>query len=119
MISSTLQRLDSIHSNSLKNASGGVGQPPPEELELVTEPKWANDLSLGLVFIVDANFQYYIICLYCCKLIFFLLLHFLQQALEERSSLQSLNSQLQHKLAEYFKKKKVSCYEKVLSGKDL
>ncbi|XP_020613200.1 coiled-coil domain-containing protein 96-like [Orbicella faveolata] len=29
-----------------------------------------------------------------------------QQALEERSSLQSLNAQLQHKLAEYFKKKK-------------
>ncbi|KAK3705171.1 hypothetical protein QZH41_013975, partial [Actinostola sp. cb2023] len=28
------------------------------------------------------------------------------QALEERSSLQSLNAQLQHKLAEYFKKKK-------------
>lgn len=32
---------------------------------------------------------------------------FLQQALEERSALQSLNAQLQHKLAEYFKKKKV------------
>ncbi|RMX54659.1 hypothetical protein pdam_00009337 [Pocillopora damicornis] len=29
-----------------------------------------------------------------------------QQALEERSALQSLNAQLQHKLAEYFKKKK-------------
>ncbi|KAM7426029.1 Coiled-coil domain-containing protein 96 [Porites harrisoni] len=29
-----------------------------------------------------------------------------QQALEERSSLQALNAQLQHKLAEYFKKKK-------------
>lgn len=42
----------------------------------------------------------------------FLLLNFLQQALEERSSLQSLNSQLQHKLAEYFKKKKVSFYKK-------
>ena len=33
---------------------------------------------------------------------------FWQQALEERSSLQSLNAQLQHKLAEYFKKKKVN-----------
>ena len=32
---------------------------------------------------------------------------FKQQALEERASLQSQNSQLQHKLAEYFKKKKV------------
>ncbi|XP_068762170.1 cilia- and flagella-associated protein 184-like [Montipora capricornis] len=34
------------------------------------------------------------------------LIELYQQALEERSSLQSLNSQLQHKLAEYFKKKK-------------
>jgi hypothetical protein len=30
-----------------------------------------------------------------------------QQAVEERSALQTLNSQFQHKLAEYFKKKKV------------
>ena len=43
--------------------------------------------------------------IYCC-------LTFKQQALEERSSLQSLNSQLQHKLAEYFKKKKVNTWLK-------
>ena len=47
----------------------------------------------------------------------FLLLNFLQQALEERSSLQSLNSQLQHKLAEYYKKKKVSFYTKCYQEK--
>ena len=40
--------------------------------------------------------------IYVCMFIFW------QQALEERSSLQSLNAQLQHKLAEYFKKKKVN-----------
>lgn len=39
---------------------------------------------------------------------------FLQQALEERSTLQSLNAQLQHKLAEYFKKKKVYLWKNVI-----